>query len=65
MDDAARFLADALAQGRPAVAIPLTHHRAGIEERIADVVRAASANKSPACLLLTGEFTAVAEGQTP
>jgi sulfopyruvate decarboxylase subunit alpha len=37
----------------------------GIEERIADVVRAASAAKAPACLLLTGEFTHVAEGQTP
>lgn len=35
-----------------------------IEERIADVARAASAAKSPACLLLTGEFTATAEGQT-
>jgi sulfopyruvate decarboxylase subunit alpha len=34
-----------------------------IEERIADMVRAASAAKQPACLLLTGEFTA-AEGPT-
>jgi hypothetical protein len=36
----------------------------GIETRIADIVRSASAAKSPACLLLTGEFTAVPEEQT-
>ena len=35
-----------------------------IEARIADVVRAASAAKLPACLLLTGEFTAAAEDST-